>query len=147
MYHFIGRLAFAASEVFACDVQSLQNVFFEEGNSHLLDRLFSFLARPAPLPATTAGYFRKVVGVLCSRKYDEVCACKTQVVGCSLLSRGRSLSWFELYGMLVFHFFAAHAPLHHSQGHFVVAAGTPRFVFDLRTCHHVPVGHWRRQLQ
>ena len=70
------RLAFAASEVFACDVQSLLNVFFEEGNAHLLDRLFSFLARPAPLPATTAGYFRKVVGVLCSRKYEEVCALK-----------------------------------------------------------------------
>ena len=67
------RLAFTASEVFSCDVQSLLSVFFEDAeDTHLLDHLFAFLSRPSPLSPAHAGYFRKVVGMLSSRKNSEV---------------------------------------------------------------------------
>jgi serine/threonine-protein phosphatase 6 regulatory subunit 3 len=67
------RLAFSASEVFACDVQSLLDVFFKDPNDcQLLDHLFAFLSRPKPLQSTNVGYFCKVVGILCTRKNEEL---------------------------------------------------------------------------
>ena len=66
------RFPYVASEIFTCDVKDFSEVFFDNNNEYLLDELFSFLDQARPLHPTRAGYWRKVVTVLCIRKYDEL---------------------------------------------------------------------------
>lgn len=67
------RYPYIASELFACEVVSVLEVMFE--HTELLELLFSFLDRKAPLDPSNAGYFRKVVVVLIQKKYEAVRAC------------------------------------------------------------------------
>jgi hypothetical protein len=41
-------------------------------NNQAMEALFNFVASKTPLNPTLAGYFRKVVGVLIQRKYEEL---------------------------------------------------------------------------
>jgi hypothetical protein len=70
------RLPFVASEIFTCQIQNLLDAVFADENTHLLDHLFTFLDQPRPLQAAAAGFFRKVMHVFCTSKYEEVlCVC------------------------------------------------------------------------
>lgn len=61
---------YIASELFACEVMELLNVFFE--NPSLLDTLFSFLDQPPPLEPGNCAYFCKVVVVLLTKKHSQL---------------------------------------------------------------------------
>ena len=66
----IHRYPYVASELFACEVVSMLDVLFNDIS--LIDLLFTFLDRPAPIDPSSASYFRKVVVVLIQRKHDEL---------------------------------------------------------------------------
>lgn len=61
---------YIASELFACEVMDILNVFFE--NPSLLDLLFSFLDQPPPLEPGNCAYFCKVVVVLLTKKHAQL---------------------------------------------------------------------------
>jgi hypothetical protein len=58
------------SELFACELVSMFDALLD--NHEAMAQLFGFVAGKEPLNSTLAGYFRKVVGVLIQRKYDEL---------------------------------------------------------------------------
>ena len=53
----------------AADLAAVYDCLFS--NEALLDKLFAFLEREAPLNSLLAGYFGKIVSVLLSRRTDE----------------------------------------------------------------------------
>lgn len=57
------------SQVLAADVAAVFDCMF--ANEKLLDKLFSFLEREAPLNTLLAGYFGKVVSTMLSRRPDD----------------------------------------------------------------------------
>ena len=56
-------------QVLAADVAAVYDCMF--ANEHLLDKLFAFLEREAPLNTLLAGYFGKVVSTMLSRRPVE----------------------------------------------------------------------------
>mmetsp|Transcript_2494 Transcript_2494/g.3963 ORF Transcript_2494/g.3963 Transcript_2494/m.3963 type:complete len:603 (-) Transcript_2494:38-1846(-) len=60
---------YKSSEVLAADLGAVHDCLF--ANEALLDKLFSFLEREAPLNTLLAGYFGKIVSTLLSRRPDE----------------------------------------------------------------------------
>lgn len=65
------KFSFVCSELFACELVSMFDALLE--NQDALEQLFSFVSSKNALNPTLAGHFRKVVGVLIQRKYEEVC--------------------------------------------------------------------------
>mmetsp|Transcript_36152 Transcript_36152/g.58011 ORF Transcript_36152/g.58011 Transcript_36152/m.58011 type:complete len:669 (+) Transcript_36152:101-2107(+) len=64
------RFPYVASELFACEVTGmLQGVVRDEG---LLTLLFSFIKKEGPIDPRHSGYFRKVVGVLVQRNFNDL---------------------------------------------------------------------------
>mmetsp|Transcript_4879 Transcript_4879/g.8903 ORF Transcript_4879/g.8903 Transcript_4879/m.8903 type:complete len:746 (+) Transcript_4879:454-2691(+) len=63
------KFPYVASELFACEVSEMLKGVFE--NDKLLDLLFSFLSQTVTDPRNS-GYFRKVVGVLIQRNFDDL---------------------------------------------------------------------------
>jgi hypothetical protein len=61
---------YIASELFACEVLDILNVFFDY--PELLEYLFSFLNAPAPLEPGDCAYFCKVVVVLITKKHAQL---------------------------------------------------------------------------
>lgn len=61
---------YIASELFACEVLDILNVFFDY--PELLVYLFSFLDAPAPLEPGDCAYFCKVVVVLITKKHAQL---------------------------------------------------------------------------
>ena len=57
------------SQVLSADVAAVFDCMF--ANEKLLDKLFSFLEREAPLNTLLAGYFGKVVSTMLSRRPDD----------------------------------------------------------------------------
>jgi hypothetical protein len=64
------KYPFVCSELFACELVSMLDALLE--TKPAMDALFAFVKRPGSLNSTLAGYFRKVVGVLVQRKYEEL---------------------------------------------------------------------------
>lgn len=60
---------YKSSEVLAADLAAVHDCMF--ANEALLDKLFAFLEREAPLNTLLAGYFGKIVSTLLSRRPDE----------------------------------------------------------------------------
>lgn len=60
---------FKISEIFACEIMVMLDALLN--HEHAMDTLFSVL-HFNPLPLKTAGFFRKVVGVLIQRKYEDL---------------------------------------------------------------------------
>lgn len=56
-------------QVLAADLAAVHDCMF--ANEALLDKLFAFLERDAPLNTLLAGYFGKIVSTLLSRRPDE----------------------------------------------------------------------------
>jgi hypothetical protein len=56
-------------QVLAADLTAVHDCMF--ANEGLLDKLFAFLDREAPLNSLLAGYFSKIVSTLLSRRPDE----------------------------------------------------------------------------
>jgi hypothetical protein len=64
------KYPFVCSELFACELTSMFDALLD--NQDAMEHLFNFVKREGILNPTLAGYFRKVVGVLIQRKYEEV---------------------------------------------------------------------------
>lgn len=60
---------YKSSEVLAADLAAVHDCLFS--NEALLDKLFAFLDRDAPLNTLLAGYFGKIVSTLLARRPDE----------------------------------------------------------------------------
>eukprot|EP00475_Leptophrys_vorax_P033466 TRINITY_DN5259_c0_g1_i1.p1 TRINITY_DN5259_c0_g1~~TRINITY_DN5259_c0_g1_i1.p1 ORF type:complete len:568 (-),score=151.44 TRINITY_DN5259_c0_g1_i1:916-2619(-) len=70
------KYQFVCSELFACELVSLFDALLT--NDEAMELLFKFVAKEQPLDATLAGYFRKVIGVMIQRKYEDLAAYITQ---------------------------------------------------------------------
>eukprot|EP00475_Leptophrys_vorax_P033467 TRINITY_DN5259_c0_g2_i1.p1 TRINITY_DN5259_c0_g2~~TRINITY_DN5259_c0_g2_i1.p1 ORF type:complete len:563 (-),score=151.66 TRINITY_DN5259_c0_g2_i1:194-1717(-) len=64
------KYPFVCSELFACELTSMFDALLD--NQEAMEHLFNFVKREGILNPTLAGYFRKVVGVLIQRKYEEL---------------------------------------------------------------------------
>lgn len=61
------RYPYMSCQVFCCEIPELLQIFQEDSDNILLNRLFSILDSPSPLDPYLAGYFEKTLGVLFRR--------------------------------------------------------------------------------
>jgi hypothetical protein len=64
------KFPFVCSELFACELVSIFDALLD--NPDAMEYLFNFVSKSEPLNPNLAGYFRKIVGVLIQRKYEEL---------------------------------------------------------------------------